>query len=116
MDFIISKTSDYYHEEPTCEGAIKKPFPVFHVRTCNEEEFNKKFAPREGLWKSKGFNHTTTEEGYIKRQEEDKEQWCISINSLDELMAFYEQHGQLIIKSNYLSGTPEIEIYNDYRE
>lgn len=116
MDFIITKTSDYFNEEPPCEGALKKPFPVIHVRTCNEEEFNRKFSEREGLWRSKGTNHTVTNEGYIQRQEPDKERWCVTINSLDELMAFYETHGQIIIGSDYQSHTPSIEIYNDYRE
>lgn len=116
MDFIISKTSNYLSNEPPCKGAIKKLFPVFHVRTVTEEEYNKKFSHVEGLWRSKGFNHTVTEEGYIKRQEPDQEQWCVELNTLEELIDFYNTHGDLIIKSNFASGTPEIEIYDDYRE
>lgn len=116
MDFIISRTSLYSEEEAPCEGAFKKPMPVFHVRTVSEEEFNRKFSEREGLWRSRGTNHTVTEEGYIKRQEPDRERWCITINSLEELNAFHEKYGQLVYGSDYSSGTPSIEIYDDYRE
>jgi hypothetical protein len=116
MNFIISRTSQYFNENPPCEESFKKPLPSFHIRTCTEEEFNKRYSDREGLWRSEGTNHTVTEEGYIKRQEADKEEWCVNIKSIEELMSFHEKHGTLIIKRGYSSLVPEIEIYDDYRE
>ena len=43
--------------------------------------------------------------------------WYIKINTLEELLAFYEEYGDLIISEN-LDNKEEmqIEIYDDYRE
>lgn len=43
--------------------------------------------------------------------------WYIKINTLEELLAFYKEYGDLIISEN-LDNKEEmqIEIYDDYRE
>ncbi len=116
MKYIVSRTSAYGEEKP-CEEAFKHPYENWHTRTCNEEEFNKLFSDREGLWRSKGRNHTVTDKGYITRQQDDTMEWTIEINSLEELNAFASKYGELVISPDaYSSKSPEIEIYDNYRE
>ena len=116
MKFIIERTSSWSEEKP-CEEAEKMTVPYWHTRTCDEKEFNRKFSDREGLWRSKGKNHKITKDGYITRQEEDKEVWGIEIKSLEELLNFQKKYGSLILQEHfYDNDTFSLEIYDDYRE
>lgn len=116
MIYIVSRTSAYGSENPPCEGAIKRPFDYWHTRSVSEEDFNKKFAPREGLWRSRGTEHKVLENGHISRREEDQDQWSISINSHWDIRRFVEGNGKIIIKTDDNSTAPHIEIYDTYRE
>jgi hypothetical protein len=117
MDFIITRTSIYDADDKPVEEAFKKSVEYWHTRTCTEEEFNRKFSEREGLWKSKGKNHKITEKGYITRQEENKEMWFISLKNFEQLKNFIEKYGNIIIgKKNINDKDFVIEIYDDYRE
>jgi len=113
MNYIIKRTS-VYHDKP-CEEAFEAMHEHWHVRTVDEKTFDDRFSNREGLWRSKGKNHSLTEEGYIIRQEDDVKVWTISINNLEELNSFSKKYGSLII-SHSRKGSPELEIYDDYRE
>ena len=116
MKYIIKRTSGYGEEKP-CEEAFKHPHEKWYTRTCTEDEFNARFSSREGLWRDKGTNHSITEKGYVTRQEPDTEEWTIEINSLKELNDFASKYGELVISPEaYSSKSPEIEIYDDYRE
>ena len=116
MKYIVKRTSLWNKGKP-CEEAFKHPHEQWHTRTCTEDEFNERFSLKEGLWRDKGTNHSITEEGWITRQEPDTMEWTVEINSLEELNDFANKHGQLIISSkSYFSKSPEIEIYDDYRE
>lgn len=43
--------------------------------------------------------------------------WYIKINTLEELIGFYKQYGDLIIEENWDNKKEmQIEIYDDYRE
>ena len=43
--------------------------------------------------------------------------WYIKINTLEELIAFYEEYGNLIISENWHNKKElQIEIYDSYRE
>lgn len=114
MKFRITRTSgNYFDEAKPCEKAVKGTYLYTHTRSCTEEEFNRKHAHREGLWRSKGINHRVDSRGYIQREDE-IEGFLIEINTLEELVAFIDEVGEIIIsKDNPL---PEIEIYDDYRE
>ena len=105
----------YHGEEKPCDEAFGYPHERWHIRACSEEEYNRLFSEQEGLWRSKGKNHGITEKGRIIRQEEDIVDWTVEINSLDELNAFAEKYGELVI-SIEPHGSPWIEIYDDYRE
>ncbi len=43
-------------------------------------------------------------------------EWEVTLNSLEELVAFCRKHGDLIIKLSEDYPEPCIEIYDDYRE
>lgn len=115
MIFTVSRTSMWNEDKP-CEEAEKRNFEYWHTRTCTEEKFNEKFSLREGLWRSKGKNHKITKEGYITRQEENRDAWSIEINSLEELMKFYNKYGAIIISEDLFCKSSCLEIYDDYRE
>lgn len=43
--------------------------------------------------------------------------WFVEINTLEELIKFYEENGDIIIKDCFWNKSyTEIEIYDDYRE
>ncbi len=116
MLFTINRTSTYNDDKP-CDEAFKSMHEFWHTRTVNEEDFNAKFSHNEGLWRSKGKNHTTTSEGWVTRQEDDVELWTIQIQSLPELMNLIKKHGRVIVtEQGYNTKTPNIEIYDDWRE
>ncbi len=119
MKIIISRTSDMYGREKPCEEARMGMFPYWSSRACSEEYFDENFSNSEGLWRSKGKNHTTVG-SHITRQEDDRELWYVDIESFDDLYKLQDKEGELIIKT-YKYGGPndkllEIEIYDTYRE
>ena len=114
MKFRITRTSgSCVNEAKPCEKAVKGTYLYTHTRTCTEEEFNRKHAHREGLWRSKGINHRVDSRGYIQREDE-REGFLIEINTLEELVAFVDEVGDIVISKD--NPMPEIEIYDSYRE
>jgi hypothetical protein len=114
MKFRITRTSgSCVDEAKPYKKAVKGTYLYTHTRTVSEEEFNRKFADREGLWRSKGINHRVDSRGYIQREDE-RDGFLIEINSLEELVAFIDEVGEIIISKD--NPMPEIEIYDDYRE
>jgi hypothetical protein len=114
MKFRITRTSgSCVNEAKPCEKAVKGTYLYTSTRTCTEEEFNRKFADREGLWRSKGINHRVDSRGYIQREYE-REGFLIEINTLEELVAFVDEVGDIVISKD--NPMPEIEIYDGYRE
>jgi len=117
MRFIVNRTGQYDKEAPPCANAFRSSFPKWHVRTCSEGEFNYRFSASEGEWRANGKNHKVLANGYIARQEDDVERWSIELNTLEEIMAFIAENGQIIIsEEDYNCPNPTIEIYDDYRE
>lgn len=116
MIYTIKRTSNYNNKKP-CKEAKKRTFEEWHTRTCNEAEFDKRFSEREGLWRSKGKNHSITREGYITRQEGFQKRWSVEINTIEELNSFIEKNGRIIIGwDDYAKDVYNIEIYDDWRE
>lgn len=118
MIYIIKRASDrLFEKESPCEEAIKKPFANWDTRRCTEESYNNRFALKHGTWKSKGKNHTLTEDGYISRQMEDNLLYIIDINTLEDLHKLIDKYGTLIIgNGDSINKTPTITIYDDYME
>ncbi len=116
MEYIITRTSVWDDNASPYGKATQKLKPVYQERTLSEEEFDRKFSGHEGLWRSKGTEHSVTSEGYIRRRDTDKMMWVIEINTLEELNQLHEEVGDLVITSCMWNGLPQIEIYDNYRE
>lgn len=117
MIFQVTRTSVWSDVKPY-EKCI--PITLTHIdrRTFKSpEEYDARFATQSGSWLSRGSNHRITEYD-IARDLEPCQRWGIEINSLEELINFKKEVGtDLIITTSYVDGqTPEIEIYDDYRE
>ena len=120
MKFVVSKTStgiDLFNapcEEAKLDNIIK--VDKYYFRT--PEEYNK----RNGFgnykkWHEQGENHRTDKDGYIIRDNGLITVWTIELNTLDELIAFYNKYGEIIIQKCWLNESyMQIEIYDDYRE
>lgn len=117
MKYLITRTSVWAPDAP-CTEAFLYPREHWELRTCSEEDFNRRFSKKEGTWRSKGKNHKITEEGYITRQVDDVTEWVVEMNTLEELNAFADKYGKIIISpiGEVDDEFPEIEIYDDYRE
>ena len=115
MKFRITRASgDYFCEKKPCKKAVKGKYLHTHTRTCTEEEFNRKYAHREGPWRSKGINHRVDSRGYIQREDE-REGFLIEINSLEELLELIaEVDCPVVISKDH--PMPEIEIYDEHWE
>ena len=120
MKFIIKRTSGLANSSP-CVEAKEEQVVRIETRTPfhSPEEFDKKFAYREGSWLSVGTNHRIDKNGYICRDCEMMNVWTIEINSIEELIALSRKYGEIIITDHYLDINdmhPTLEIYDDYRE
>lgn len=120
MKFIITRTSDYEDASSPCAEAKEDQVVRIETRALySPEEFDKKFADREGNWLSVGTNHRIGRDGHICRDREMMNVWTIEISSIEELVALSRKYGEIIIADHYLNdndGYPTLEIYDDYRE
>lgn len=119
MKFIIKRTSGRANSSP-CVEAKEEQVVGIETRTFRTpEEFDKRFAAREGAWLSVGTNHRIGRDGYICRDRDMMNVWTIEVNSIEELVALSRKYGEIIVADHYLSSNdeyPTIEIYDDYRE
>ena len=128
MRFVVSRTSLYGDGKP-CDEATAGTIDRWDTRTCSEAEFNRKQLGRdirmrgdaevEGSsdWRDEGTDHKSLPNGYITRNVGPEPVWFIEIDSLDELIAFQEKQGDLVLtESTWNSDEPAIEIYDGWRE
>ena len=119
MKFIIKRTSGRGNSSP-CVEAKEEQVVETETRTFRTpEEFDKRFAAREGAWLSVGTNHRIGRDGYICRDRDMMNVWTIEVNSIEELVALSRKYGEIIVADHYLSSNdeyPTLEIYDDYRE
>lgn len=125
MRFAVKRTiSSYDDDAGPCPGAVKGTLPYWDCRTFKSpEEHDAKLKRRDGEgWFDRGTEHQITygpRGGVhgIKRRTEDVTAWFIEIDSIEALMAFYEEHGDLVLTESFgNNGQPCIEIYDGYRE
>ena len=118
MKFTVSRASEWNDNNAPCEEAKRDSIVRVETRTlCSPEEFDEKFARREGKWLSVGTNHRINKDGYITRDNGMVEVWTVEINTLEELMEFYDKYGSIIIHTFFWSDDVHmLEIYDDYRE
>lgn len=112
MKFIISRTSVYGEDVAPHPKAYKKLSLYRDERGFDSPYKIPAFKGTEGDWYEKGINHRV-ENGHIVR-DFPEEFWFINIDSLQELLDFVDDNGEVILgQRNYHYS---IEIYDDYRE
>ena len=114
MKYQVRRTNSY--EGQPCPEAYEDAYIRFDVRTADDPaKIPRHRNQPTDWWYSEGRNHRV-EHGRIVR-DFDARGWFVDINSLEELMAFYQRHGRIIIFPSWDNYTiPCIEIYDDYRE
>lgn len=111
--FIVTRTSIYGNKRP-CKEAKRAPYTRIDERTFNDPA---KIDWVGGLeeWYGNGTNHRVTN-GHIQRDFEDSA-WFVEFESLDDLMAFVNRYGAVVIGEWYSNHDIRyIEIYDGYRE
>lgn len=118
MKFIVRRASVWGDEKSPCSEAKRDSIVRVETRTClSPEEFDERFAKREGKWLSVGKNHRVNEKGWIVRDNGMIDVWSVEIDTFDELMAFCDKYGDLVIgKCMWNNAYREILIYDDYIE
>lgn len=116
MEYTVTRTSLWSDEKP-CEEAYLAIKASYQTRTCSEEEYNTRFAEREGgKWREAGSEHSVTEDGCIRRRNDDVQVWCVKIESIDEMNSFAGKYGPIVLDTDCHTLLHSIEIYDDYRE
>ena len=118
MKFTVRRASVWDDKEAPCEEAKYDSIVRVETRTClSPEEFDERFAKREGKWFSIGTNHRTNERGWIVRDNGMIDVWSVEINTFEELMDFCDKYGDVVIrKCTCNDAYKEILIYDDYIE
>ena len=116
--FEVRRTSGLADECPY-EKCIQIKLTRVETRTLKTpEEFDAKFSKREGKWLEVGSNHRVDKQGFITRDREEEDTYGIEINSLEELMDFFNKvNEEIVLQKSWIDNkTPCLEIYDDYRE
>lgn len=113
MKYIVYRTSGFgYHEDPKVEGAVQTE--LHFIDHCFHAEALEEFGRTHTDIKQVSERHWTGV-GVLK-----KPAWTIEINTIEELMAFIEKHGEVIVwpknHCDIFGDYPAIEVYDDYRE
>ena len=118
MRFIVTRTSVWDDEESPCKEAKRDSIVRVETRTLyTPEEFDRRFAKREGKWLSVGTNHRVDERGYITRDNGTIDVWSVEFNAINELIEFCNKYGDVVIQNCiWNKAYKENEIYDDYRE
>lgn len=119
MLFEVRRTSYFNDEECPCEKCIPIKLTRVETRTLKTpEEFDAKFSKVEGKWLEVGSNHRVDKRGFITRDREEQDTYGIEINSLEELMDFFnDESEEIVLRKSWIDEkTPCLEIYDTYRE
>ena len=116
--FEVRRTSGWNDKCPY-EKCIPIKLTRVETRTLKTpEEFDTKFSKSEGKWLEVGTNHRVNKQGFITRDRDEKDTYGIEINSLEELMDFFNKvNEEIVLQKSWIDNrTPCLEIYDDYRE
>ena len=116
--FEVRRTSCWTDECPY-EKCIPIKLTRVETRTLKTpEEFDAKFSKVEEKWLEVGSNHRVDKQGFIIRDREEEDTYGIEINSLEELMDFFnEVKEEIVLQKSWIDKeTPCLEIYDTYRE
>jgi len=118
MKFIISRTSEWQDDIPLCGGARKESYKFVDRRMVKSLADARK-AKWGAEFFAEGENHREENSG-IARDLGPRDYWVIEFETLEELLAFQDKHGDLVLRRplfDLVNGPEwEIEIYDDYRE
>ena len=114
MKFRVKRTTSILGDAKPCLEAYSTEDTYLDWRTFKTlAEARLKLG---GDYFNAGTNHRE-ENGMVVRDLEKQKIWAIDINSLTELLKFYNKYGDLIIcESDYKNHPLTLEIYDDYRE
>ena len=116
--FEVRRTSCWDDKCPY-EKCIPIKLTRVETRTLKTpEEFDTNFSKSEGKWLEVGTNHRVNKQGFITRDRDEKDTYGIEINSLEELMDFFNKvNEEIVLRKSWIDNkTPCLEIYDDYRE
>lgn len=113
MEFEVERTSEFLSLHEPCEEAYEKEVIRFDIRTFgNFEEYDAKFKDN---WTDRGVNHCVNKDGNIQREIKEKT-WFVRIDTLEELLAFKDKYGRLVIEDAWdRENVTKVEIYDGYR-
>jgi len=115
MEFVIHRTSVWDDEISPHPKAYQKKVTRVDARTFKSPAEHDAKIPGE-FWLSKGKNHRKYKDGIAR--DFDATTWCIKISTLEELVKFSEEVGELVVSCRHFmyKEEPSIEIYDTYRE
>jgi hypothetical protein len=121
MRFLVTRTSQDGNDYSPCPEANRGKIAVWDRRTYKSpEEHDDEWGHKE-KWHDRGTDHGFWYKeidiiGGIKRRLPDRDCWYIDLSSIEELIAFMNRHGSIILDREMDDETYGIEIYDDYRE
>ncbi len=117
MKFCVERTSDPMGKRKPCDEAALGTYTFMDRRVIDDPRKIPMESGSDGAWwYEEGSNHRV-ENGEIVRDIGERSAWFVSLNTLEELMAFCEKYGNVIITAEGENPTgPQIEIYDDQRE
>ena len=115
MRFVVSRTSLCGHDEPPpCDNAYRLVVTRIDARFVSNPK-KLKGPGAEAEWYANGMNHRVINRRIAR--DFDDTVWCIDIDTLSDLLAFTQNHGDCIIGTWMGNGDlMSIEIYDGYRE
>ena len=118
MKFFVRRTSLWNDEESPCEGARRVKGLITHngAPKTLEQTKDPKWSGNFWFWDKDKINHRKTSSGVACDSE--ALLWQIEIESLDQLMAFIEANGRVVLEFDdgiYGKGA-HLEIYDNCRE
>lgn len=124
MKFQITRTSDYRHEKPPCEGVQSESLEIQDWRTVSslEEGAGKHWFKH---FMAEGRNHRAEGGNIVRETGRFTKIWTMEIETLNDLMSFIAEHDSVVVCQDGTGShtvtkdgkhLPSIEIYDDYRE
>ena len=116
MKFIVTRTSGY--DETPCVGAIQEEHAWIDRRTAARPEDVPAHKGETDWWYGSGTNHRI-EDGEIMRDCGPILDWVIDIPTMDDLLQFIADNGEVVIGQPLTARKPDltrIEIYDSCRE
>ena len=113
MKILVTRSSLFLDNAKPCDDAQKCSYTDVDERTVDDPRKNKYLSD---WYSDPRFTNHRVENGHIKR-DQNREGWCICLNTLDELKLFADKYGKCVVSVK--DNNPDmmhVEIYDTYRE